>query len=625
MMMSMSHLMDAAALHAQQQQQANSATAVSPVMAGNNVSRLPAAQSMMNTNQTKVHPNHNHTNRGPHKKRTASNASLDDSRSNTRPGAHLVNGGGVLRIPMTGHTSAVVSSAPSTVPSTINNGGKIKAPSASASNSSGTSTPTSNGPLTEEEKKAERRAANRRSAFQSRQRRKILIEDLQRTVAALSKDNNDLRKSNDEIRSQLEAALLENRQLRQITSSLSAQAHAQQAQVAAQHAQQQHQQQSAAVTQQQATGSPSVSAQQAPPPVPSISQQQQNQAVAVTPSAPLSFPVQTLNSSTAALTNFLTSFSSQAAGSAVSSEQQQHIFNAKIALMAAQSRVSELEHHQAAQVQAAANAAVAQQQQHQAQLQAQAQAAASAALGLAHVQASAPGNAAMNDAQHLARLQELLTRGMSNASAAAATPVPTAPSVATVASNNSSAPTNTTSISAAGVDLSHLRSLLEAQQQQQHQHGVGAAQVPGPISPAPTSPGRSSVHERQAAGTPVAIKGEEGSANIEGSANSVSSDTAANTVSASTVSVALPSTASAINTTSSASTVHPVNLPTTTVQEAPGLQLLIKSLRAGQNGASGNTSTPPLDEAVRNYIKQQQMAQQQQASNAATAIKTDPN
>lgn len=66
----------------------------------------------------------------------------------------------------------------------------------------------------DDDKKAERRAANRRSAFQSRQRRKILIEDLQRTVNALSKDNGDLRKTNDELRVQLEATLLENHQFR---------------------------------------------------------------------------------------------------------------------------------------------------------------------------------------------------------------------------------------------------------------------------------------------------------------------------------------------------------------------------------------------------------------------------
>lgn len=66
----------------------------------------------------------------------------------------------------------------------------------------------------DDDKKAERRAANRRSAFQSRQRRKILIDDLQRTVAALSKDNSDLRRAHDETRVQLEATLLENHQLR---------------------------------------------------------------------------------------------------------------------------------------------------------------------------------------------------------------------------------------------------------------------------------------------------------------------------------------------------------------------------------------------------------------------------
>ena len=75
----------------------------------------------------------------------------------------------------------------------------------------GTKRPASN---TEDDKKAERRAANRRSAFQSRQRRKILIEDLQKTVSALSNENTDLRKNNEELRVQLEATLLENHQFR---------------------------------------------------------------------------------------------------------------------------------------------------------------------------------------------------------------------------------------------------------------------------------------------------------------------------------------------------------------------------------------------------------------------------
>ena len=42
--------------------------------------------------------------------------------------------------------------------------------------------------LSKDDKKEERRAANRLSAFQSRQRRKVAIEDLQKTVASLSKD-----------------------------------------------------------------------------------------------------------------------------------------------------------------------------------------------------------------------------------------------------------------------------------------------------------------------------------------------------------------------------------------------------------------------------------------------------
>ena len=79
--------------------------------------------------------------------------------------------------------------------------------------SSGTKRPVPAAEL-DDDKKAERRAANRRSAFQSRQRRKILIDDLQRTVAALSKDNGDLRRVQDEMRVQLEAALLENHKLR---------------------------------------------------------------------------------------------------------------------------------------------------------------------------------------------------------------------------------------------------------------------------------------------------------------------------------------------------------------------------------------------------------------------------
>jgi hypothetical protein len=77
---------------------------------------------------------------------------------------------------------------------------------------------------------------------------------------------------------------------------------------------------------------------------------------------------------------------------------------------------------------------------------------------------------------------------------------------------------------------------------------------------------------------------------------------------------------------SSTPPVRPTTLSTTSAQDATGIQLLIESLRAGQSGASGNGSAPPLDEAVRNYIKQQQIAQQQvQQSNVSSAIKTESN
>lgn len=66
----------------------------------------------------------------------------------------------------------------------------------------------------DDEKKAERRAANRRSAFQSRQRRKVLIEDLQKTVATLSKENTELRNGTNQLRAKLETAMLENQLLR---------------------------------------------------------------------------------------------------------------------------------------------------------------------------------------------------------------------------------------------------------------------------------------------------------------------------------------------------------------------------------------------------------------------------
>ena len=189
---------------------------------------------------------------------------------------------------------------------------------------------------------------------------------------------------------------------------------------------------------------------------------------------------------------------------------------------------------------------------------------------MAHVQAATPG-AALSDAQHLARLQEFLTRGITGAPAATA-PAPTV------------APTGS-SLSAAGVDLTHLRSLLEAQQQQQQQ-AIGA---PGPIASASESSARPAAQE-------------------DGATKKTSASEAA------------PTQASSLATKASKATSLAPTLNPTAAADAPGLQLLIESLRAG-NATSG----APLDEAVRNYIKQQQLVQHQahQSSNTATAIKTE--
>jgi len=74
--------------------------------------------------------------------------------------------------------------------------------------------------MTEEEKKEERRAANRLSAFQSRQRRKIIIEDLQKTVAQISKDNAQQRKEKETIKAELDSVKKENEMLRSQLSAL---------------------------------------------------------------------------------------------------------------------------------------------------------------------------------------------------------------------------------------------------------------------------------------------------------------------------------------------------------------------------------------------------------------------
>lgn len=63
--------------------------------------------------------------------------------------------------------------------------------------------------------KAERRAANRRSAFKSRQRRKLLVEDLQKMVANLSKENTELQNDNKEMRGKLENTKLQNQLIKQ--------------------------------------------------------------------------------------------------------------------------------------------------------------------------------------------------------------------------------------------------------------------------------------------------------------------------------------------------------------------------------------------------------------------------
>ncbi|GAX19279.1 hypothetical protein FisN_4Lh146 [Fistulifera solaris] len=63
-------------------------------------------------------------------------------------------------------------------------------------------------------KRDERRAANRLSAFQSRQRRKSIISDLQKTVAQLSRDGDDQRKKNRERTEEFERLCKENELLR---------------------------------------------------------------------------------------------------------------------------------------------------------------------------------------------------------------------------------------------------------------------------------------------------------------------------------------------------------------------------------------------------------------------------
>jgi len=58
---------------------------------------------------------------------------------------------------------------------------------------------------TEEEKRQERLSANRRSARESRNRKKLVFEELQRSVARLAEENASLRKENETIKGQMSA------------------------------------------------------------------------------------------------------------------------------------------------------------------------------------------------------------------------------------------------------------------------------------------------------------------------------------------------------------------------------------------------------------------------------------
>jgi bZIP transcription factor len=68
--------------------------------------------------------------------------------------------------------------------------------------------------LCEEAKLEGRRAANRKSALESRLRRKNLIETLQQQVEKLSKESTEMKAVNENLRKQLEATLSENQHFR---------------------------------------------------------------------------------------------------------------------------------------------------------------------------------------------------------------------------------------------------------------------------------------------------------------------------------------------------------------------------------------------------------------------------
>lgn len=66
------------------------------------------------------------------------------------------------------------------------------------------------------DKLEERRQANRRSAMESRERKKRLISDLQDSVTVLSEENKQLKAMNETMRFELQTVMLENQQLRLI-------------------------------------------------------------------------------------------------------------------------------------------------------------------------------------------------------------------------------------------------------------------------------------------------------------------------------------------------------------------------------------------------------------------------
>jgi len=76
--------------------------------------------------------------------------------------------------------------------------------------------------LTEEERREERRAANRLSAFQSRQRRKKIIEDLKLTVSQLSRDNENHQRTIADLKRRLGESQKENELLRSLHRSSAA-------------------------------------------------------------------------------------------------------------------------------------------------------------------------------------------------------------------------------------------------------------------------------------------------------------------------------------------------------------------------------------------------------------------